>query len=104
MADKTFALGMGTLAGFRDDVRVDFDAQLLAIVTDCRRRPGCAKPRTLTLKVECKPNEADGDDVNVALVVSSKIPAAKHLPRVARMTRSHQLLLEFEEPLEEPGD
>lgn len=104
MADRTFALSLSRLASFSDDVAKDFDAQLTALVADCRKRPGCPKSRTLTLKVECNPNENDQDDVDVALVVSSKIPAAEHQTRRARATRNNQLLLEFEEESASDGE
>ena len=92
-----FALQLATLSKFNSNVETDFNAQLAAVVADCKKRPACAKVRVLTLKVECSPNEADQDNVDTTIVVSSKIPAANHTVRVARTTRLNQLLLEFEE-------
>ena len=38
----------------------------------------------------------DPEDVIISIVVCSKIPAAKHLPRKARSTPKNQLQLSFD--------
>ena len=91
-----FSLKLETLHHFQDAVTEDFDAQLSGIVADCRKRPGCNKARTITLKLEAEPSEADPDDVIVRMVVSSKIPAAKHIDRLASASRTNQLQLKFD--------
>ena len=95
---ESFVLQLGTLHNFREDVTSDFDAQLGTIIADCKKRPGCPKARTLTVKIEAKPNQQDSADVDVGIVVSSKIPAADHGKRRARATTRNQLVLDFEEP------
>jgi hypothetical protein len=94
---NSFTLQLEQLHNFDTDVTSDFDNQLQMLVADCRKRPACKKNRTITLKIEAHPNEQDPEDVNIAVVVSTKIPAANHLVRRARTNSKNQLQLSFDQ-------
>lgn len=96
MKPNAFTLQLEQLHNFDCDVTSDFDSQLSGLVADCRKRPACKKARKITLTIEAAPNEQDPEDVNLSIVISSKIPAAKHLVRRARTNNKNQLQLSFD--------
>lgn len=69
----------------------DFNAYLESAVDDCRRRPGQAKARELTLIIKMTPNENDPDDVDVECATKFKMPSRVIQSSVMSTTAKNQL-------------
>lgn len=73
----------------------DFTSQLEALIADCKKRPGMAKPRTLEVKIKIEPHKDDPEDVWIAPVILPKRPATQVDAIRGRRTRSGQLQFDF---------
>lgn len=96
MASKTFALFLDRLADLDEHFTAEVNDLLAILAADCKRRPTVGASRTLTIKLELRPATGDPEDVEITPKVSPSIPAGgAHRVRVARVSKSGQLMLDF---------